>query len=156
MNISRLDLSLNKSSDQKLLKAEIQLNSLIDELNQRELPDYISKKINQDIVEINSTKGSANKLRSVIKKKQTGILKFIEKEIEIVSKNHYRNSWMLLGMLMFGLPFGIIFSLLIDNMAFAGIGLPIGMGIGIAIGTEKDKKYQNENKQLNFENTFGY
>ena len=32
------------------------------------------------------------------------------------------------------LPFGVLISILTDNFAFIGVGLPIGVAVGIAIG----------------------
>jgi adenine/guanine phosphoribosyltransferase-like PRPP-binding protein len=58
---------------------------------------------------------------------QSKILKTIEKELNIVPKNHFWNLWMILGMSAFGFPLGVAFALSIDNLAFIGIGLPVGM-----------------------------
>lgn len=55
---------------------------------------------------------------------------------------------MTLGMTIFGLPFGLMFAMSLDNMAFLGIGLPMGMPIGMAIGAAKDKKAKDEGKVL--------
>ena len=40
---------------------------------------------------------------------------------------------MAIGMVLF-LPVGLILSILIDNFAFIGVGLPIGVAVGVAIG----------------------
>ena len=40
---------------------------------------------------------------------------------------------MAIGMVLF-MPFGIIFSILIGNPAFIGMGLPLGAAVGVAIG----------------------
>lgn len=79
---------------------------------------------------------------------QKRILDLLEKKLQIVPKNHYRNQWMVLGMTAFGLPFGVVFANAIGNLGFMGIGLPIGIGIGIAIGTAKDNKTASQGKQL--------
>ena len=54
-------------------------------------------------------------------------------------------------MTAFGLPIGITFGMLMNNMGLLAIGLPIGMGIGIAAGSGMDKKAREEGRQLNIE-----
>jgi hypothetical protein len=115
------------------------------------LPEVIVETINQDIDNLNSFSGSGDELRKLITKKQTGILKVLEKELKLVPKNHYRNLWMVLGMSVFGIPMGVAFGASLGNMAFLGIGLPIGMVIGIAMGTGMDKKAHNEGRQIDME-----
>lgn len=59
--------------------------------------------------------------------------------------------WMVLGMSAFGLPIGLMFGLMMDNLAFLGIGLPIGMGLGLTLGTALDKKAFENGNQLDLE-----
>jgi len=40
---------------------------------------------------------------------------------------------MAIGMMIF-IPFGIIFSILSGNFAFAGVGIPLAVSVGVAIG----------------------
>jgi hypothetical protein len=40
---------------------------------------------------------------------------------------------MAIGMVLF-MPFGLIISILTDNSAFIGVGLPLGVAVGVAIG----------------------
>ena len=58
---------------------------------------------------------------------------------------------MALGMSAFGLPVGIMISVLTGNYAFVSIGLPIGMGAGVAVGSAFDRKAATEGRQLNIE-----
>lgn len=71
----------------------------------------------------------------------------LETEYGLVCKGHYQQKWMMYGIIL-GLPFGTIFSTILKNFAFTGIGLPIGMGIGIAIGAEKDRKAAADGRVL--------
>ena len=64
----------------------------------------------------------------------------IEKELKLVTKHHYRTTWLAVGMAAFGIPFGVAFGASLGNMAFLGIGIPIGMVVGMAIGSNMDKK----------------
>jgi hypothetical protein len=76
------------------------------------------------------------------------IFKLVEKELKLVTKNHYRRLWMVLGMTIFGVLLGVAFGASLGNMAFLGLGLPIGMAIGIGVGTVMDKKAATEGRQL--------
>lgn len=90
-------------------------------------------------------------MRKQIRKIQSGILKLIEKELKLVTKNHYRNTWLALGMAAFGIPLGVAFGTSLGNIAFIGIGLPNGLTVGIAVGTGMDKKAFEEGKQMDLE-----
>ena len=146
---------LNKRSDinqnNKLAGEYIQFEKLLNELKKKELPDNIIITLNKSIEQINSITDSESELRKLIKKSQEEIIKLIEKELNLVTKNHYRNSWLAIGMTVFGIPLGVAFGLSFGNMAFLGIGLPIGMAIGIAVGTGMDKKAFEEGRQLDLE-----
>ncbi len=147
------DVKYNKSfqKDNKLSKLLNQFEDLINELKKKKLPENLVLLINFKIEEINSIDDSKKRLKNKIKKNQSKIIQQVEKESKIVPKNHYRNTWLAIGMAAFGIPMGIAFGTSMGNMAFIGIGLPIGMAIGIAIGTNKDKKALEEGRQLNFE-----
>ena len=68
-----------------------------------------------------------------------------------MTKNHYRNTWLALGMAAFGIPLGVAFGMSLRNLAFLGIGLSIGLAIGIAVGTGMDKKAFEEGRQMDLE-----
>jgi hypothetical protein len=90
-------------------------------------------------------------LRKQIKKTQSSILKLIEKELKLVTKNHYRNTWLAVGMAAFGLPLGAALGTSLGDIGLLGLGLPIGMVIGMAVGSGMDKKAFKDGKQLNLE-----
>ena len=90
-------------------------------------------------------------MKKQLRKTQTSILSKIEKELKLVTKNHYRNTWLAVGMAAFGIPLGVAFGASLGNMAFLGIGLPIGMIIGMAVGTNMDTKAFDEGRQLDLE-----
>lgn len=151
MNIIELKERQNISDNIKLSRIYVQLGELLKELKNKELTPEIIKSINHDIEELNSTFLINNELRNLAKRKQTKIIKVVEKELKIVPKNYYRNLWLVVGMSAFGLPIGVAFGLSIGNIGLLGIGLPIGMGIGIAIGSGMDKKAFEEGRQLDIE-----
>lgn len=128
-----------------------QFNKLLEELRKRELSDELVIFINDKIEQLNASSGSIKELSKQLRKSQSQILQKIEKDLKLVTINHYRNSWMANGMLIFGIPLGVVFGTSLGNMAFIGIGIPIGMAIGLAIGTDMDKKAFEEGRQLDLE-----
>lgn len=148
MNIIKLIETKYGNISPKLKGIYSKFNGLIDELNSKELPDNTIDSINLDIEEMNSASPNMKGVSGYLLKKQTKILRLIEKEHKIVAKNYYRNLWMALGMSTFGVSFGVAYGLIIGNMAMLGIGIPIGMVIGIAIGSSLDKKAFSEGRQL--------
>ena len=143
----RTDIQENK----KLNDVYVRFCKLISELESKELPAEIVSVINKDIDELNSISDSGKIFKNQIRKTQLRIVRLIEKELKLVAKNHYRNTWLVLGMVIFGSSLGVGIGSSLGNMAFTGIGLPIGMIIGIVIGTGLDKKAFEEGRQLDLE-----
>lgn len=141
----------NIENDKKLLVKYQNFESLLSELEQKEIPSEIKNFINEEIEAINSFSGTDPELSKKIRKTSSGILKRVEKDLKLVPKNYYRGLWLALGMSAFGIPIGFAIALNIGNMAFLGTGFPIGMGIGIAVGTAMDKKALDAGRQLDFE-----
>ncbi len=121
---------------------------LLAELRQRSIPEEQVSSINKDIGELNAMADNDKKWYKEMKKVRYRIVQRVSKELNLVPKNFYRNQWMALGMTIFGLPLGLVFSFAIGNIAFLGIGLPIGMPIGMAIGANKDQQAAKEGRQL--------
>lgn len=128
-----------------------EFEQLMDELRKRELPADLVSSINQGIAFLNSFPGSNKTLLKQLKATEARILKLIEKELNLVTRNSYRTRWMVIGMSAFGVPIGVAFGASLGNMAFLAIGIPIGMSIGIAIGTSMDKKAFDEGRQIDIE-----
>jgi len=82
--------------------------------------------INKDIEDLNSISCSGDELRKLVRTKQTSIIKILENELKVVTKNYYRNLWLAIGMAAFGVPIGVAIGTSLGNMAFMGIGFPIG------------------------------
>ncbi len=151
MEIKELKKRPSIDQNKKLISAYAQFDQLLTELKKKELPEEIVKSINNGIDQINSVSESENELRKQIRKTQSGILELIEKELKLVTKNHYRNTWLALGMAAFGIPLGVAFGTSSGNMGLIGIGLPIGMVIGMAVGSDLDKKAVKSGRQLDVE-----
>lgn len=154
MEIKELVRRPNIEQNKKLNSAYTQLNTLLTELKKRDLNEKIVNSINKGIDQINAGSESEKAYRKQIRKTQSSILKSIESELKLVTKNHYRNTWLAIGMAVFGIPLGAAFGASMGNMGLLGIGLPIGMAIGIAVGSGMDKKALETGRQLNFEVKF--
>lgn len=150
MEIKELGKRSSIDQDKKLKCKLVNFEKLITELRKRKISSEIVISVNQNIEEVNSFYGSNKDLRKQICKSQSKILKLLEKDLKLVTRNHYRNMWLAIGMSAFGIPFGVAFGAILDNMGFIGMA-SIGMAIGIAIGTGMDKKAFEEGKQLDLE-----
>lgn len=155
MEIKHLEHRKDSVSNSKLNKIQVQFTELIEELNNKNLPDKTVEIINNHIEELNSSILSGSGFKRLLIKKQIQITKLLEKNHKLVPKNYYRNLWMILGMSAIGLPIGVAIVVSIGNMGLLAIGLPIGlpigMVIGLAIGSDMDKKASKEGRQLNIE-----
>lgn len=151
MKLKTLSQRPDIKSNDKLDRAYTQFGQLIQELADKKLPDEVLITINKDIEEINSSVETGKDLGDKIKKKQSRILKLLERELKLVPRNHYRNTWLVIGMAAFGIPLGVAFGTTLGNMGFLGIGIPIGLAIGIAVGTGMDKEAIKQGRQLDLE-----
>jgi len=151
MEIKSLQIKSTFSLDKKLTEKLESFQQLIRELNKKDIPVEMANSFSKDIEEINQFNGSAKDTLRLLRKKQSHILTRLEKELKLVSINHYRNQWLSVGMAAFGLPIGVAFGLSMGNLGLLGIGLPIGMGIGVAVGASMDKKAKEAGKQLDVE-----
>lgn len=150
MEIHQLTLTTN-TQNPKVETALSHLQNLVLILNEKKLQHNVVLQINFEIDEINRSVLVGNPLFNLIKKKQSNIIKLLEKDLKIVPVNYYRNIWIPLGMGAFGLPLGSLLGLSLGNIGLMAIGLPIGVAIGAAFGAVLDKKAKKEGRQLNIE-----
>ena len=151
MEINALKKRDGIDCNKNLTDLHAQFEKLLAELRKRDLPDEVVQSINTNIDLIDPVLESEKEYIKQLRKTQTDILSQVEKELKLVPKNHYRNIWLALGIAAFGVPLGVLFGIILDNMGFIGIGLPIGIPIGLAIGTLLDKKAADEGRQLDVE-----
>ncbi len=149
--ITDLKLNAKYKTHKKIFQKFSNLECLVAEVRKKELKTKVITYINQQISEFNACAESEKEYLKQIRKLQYNIIKILEKEQHIIPKGYYRNKWFALGMTTFGISFGVVFSVLLDNYAFIGIGLPIGMSIGMAIGAGKDNQAKKEGRQLDID-----
>jgi len=140
MTIEKLRHIEGIEDNKRLCKAYKRMQALIDALSKREVPNEMLNTINLDIQTINKFSGTQTELRKCLRKSYSKSLKLLEKELGWVTKDHYRNLWMSIGVAL-----GVAFSASFDNN---GIGLIIGLAVGITVGINLDKKAASEGKQL--------
>ena len=129
-------------------KKSTQLLALLEILAQKNLADTLVKAINQELENLNAH--SEKTLLKQLKKTQAVILKRIEKDEQLVTKYHFRNTWMSYGILI-GSGLGSVLGMRANNMSLVGFWLPLGMVFGMAIGIEKDKRAKALGKQLDLD-----
>ena len=144
----KLDEKVVKILRENANKKSIQLEALLELLAQKNLADTLVKAINQELENLNAH--SEKTLLKQLKKTQAVILKRIEKDEQLVTKHHFRNTWMAYGMLT-GSVLGSVLGMRANNMSLVGLWLPLGMVFGMAIGIEKDKRVKALGKQLDLE-----
>ncbi len=151
MNIKPIILSPTADIlEPKLTKRFTSLSNLIFSAGKHSLPDSMVMYFNQEIDSIGQFKGTTEETIQKLTAVQKDFLNKLEKEQKLVPKNHYRNIWLTLGIAVFGVPLGVAFGLLIDNMAMLGVGLPIGLALGIGFGSFLDQKAKKQGNQLDF------
>lgn len=91
---------------------------------------------------------SANTKTNMIRTFYLRMVDAVRKQFDLTTPNYFQSRWTALGILVFGIPLGLVFSMSIDNYAFLGMGIPVGLAIGIAIGADKDKKAKEAGKLM--------
>ncbi|MCE7992779.1 MAG: hypothetical protein HEP71_12400 [Roseivirga sp.] len=143
--IEEIEKRLKSVSDEKIEKSLNELILVFEDLDRREIPtesvaDLLKRLKNILVAELQLKQ---------INRLKTDLLSALRKQYGLVTPKYYQTLWMILGMTIFGVPFGMIFSLAIDNMAFLGLGFGFGMPIGMAIGIAKDKKALEDGMVIN-------
>ncbi|MFW5656566.1 MAG: hypothetical protein ACOCXS_00585 [Bacteroidota bacterium] len=149
--IKQLEPKISVEEHKRLKLPYERLNTLLNELKNRDLSYDVSGTINDKVAEINAFGGTPKALSKLLTESHYNIITLVKNEEGLFPKNYFQNSWLALGLSVFGLPIGVVWMAIYDNAAFIGLGLPIGLVIGMFIGMQKDKKVKKENKQLNIE-----
>lgn len=149
--INQLKTRNNLDQTKGLDKIYDKYQALIEELNDRAIPEDLMDQVNEEVAILDEMAEPDKKLKKAVKKSYTEVLKLLREEIDLVAKNYHRQTWMVLGMTIFGVPIGVGIAAAIGNIGIFGAFLPVGMAIGIAIGSGMDKKALAEGRQLEVE-----
>lgn len=139
------------NEDLKVQQAYNTYERFLAAIAKKEIPEKINTIIEMEIAEINNFKEEDGSLFVFIKKSQVTLLAVLESTLGIVAKNHFRNQWMVLGLVAFGIPLGVVIAMLANNYGLMGLGMAIGLPIGMLMGKKKDDKAAVDGKQLDFE-----
>lgn len=151
MEIKQLKRIPNLDQNKKLNRVYTQFDTLLAALREKNLSEEIVEYINTGVDQINAVNGSEKAILKQVRSTQSSILRLMEKKLKLVTKNHYRNLWLSLGMAAIGIPIGVAFGASFGNMGLLALGIPIGMVIGLVIGTKLDRKVLEEGNQLDIE-----
>lgn len=124
------------------------LGSLLHALEEHDLPE---EELEPFMTEIEEALAGDELRRGTLEKIEARLAQELEKTHGLVRPHHYRDQWLALGMASFGLPLGVAFGLLLDQMAYIGIGLPLGIAIGSAIGARKDQEAERAGRVLSID-----
>jgi hypothetical protein len=143
MELEHLQPENSDQLNKKEQKAVDHFNELIDALNDKEIDETTENYIKERISIIKD-----NVTFNTIKKEESKILDFVNKELGYLAQNHYMSLWIALGMSAFGVPLGVAIGLALDQLGFMGIGIAVGLAIGVGVGSSKDKEAKKQGKQL--------
>ena len=152
MKIESLQRRKGTEKNKKLSNAYDKMQSLIEALDKKEIPSPGLISINERIELINSFTGTEKELINILKKTYRFILTYIEKNLKLVSKHHFRARWLLYGTLA-----GVVLTSIFTNFKFinmngsAGLILPLAVASGIIIGVFLDNNVKKEGRQLELE-----
>ncbi|SFT90756.1 hypothetical protein SAMN05216474_3087 [Lishizhenia tianjinensis] len=124
------------------------LQKLVVTLNKYSLSEELVVLINKEIDLLNGIENHPRIFKRQLRVSQNRILSKLERKAKIVTKHHYRNMWLALGLGVFGVPIGVVLSSVLDNSGLIGVGFPFGMLIGIVLGNQMDKKAAAKGNQI--------
>src|SRR5210317_759765 len=110
MKIEGLQRRKGTEKNKKINDAYDKMQLLIEALNKKDIPSEELTTINDHIVSINSFGGTDKELTKELKKTYKIILSFIEENLKLVPKNHFRALWIVYGSLA-----GVVLSSIFAN-----------------------------------------
>ena len=121
-------------------------------LDKKDLPSHELTSINEHIALINSFNGTEKELIQMLKKTYTNVLTFIDEQLELVPKHHFRALWILYASLAAAVLSSVFHSSGFMSIgALASVFLPISVLIGIFVGTYLDNRAKKEGRQIELE-----
>jgi len=150
MKLIQLKQLKNVEHNQKLNKVYLYFLNLTTDLENRQLSLNVIDIINEEINNINKFSGTNKEVIKNIELSIKNVLITIEKELDIVLKQHYQRLWMIYGMII-----GTLFSIIVTTIGYENTwytfptGTSIGLLLGLIAGKKKDSTVKKRNLQLN-------
>ena len=132
----------------RLQKTYDSLLKFVDALNEKELTESFVNTSNEQIAELDQLASDDRVFKKKLVKIRSSLSSRAIKELKYIPKNYYMVLGMAIGMSAFGIPMGVVFGTVMDNMGLLSLGIPIGMSMGMVFGIALDKKAQDEGRQL--------
>lgn len=129
-------------------ETQTKYENLLNQLQTKELTSSFIDFVDEEINKLNQSELIAKKYFRMMESSRRRIINKMVQDLKLYPKQYHQNMWLALGMSVFGIPIGMLMSIVLDSMAFIGIGLPLGLSIGIFVGQAKDKKAKSEGKQI--------
>lgn len=138
---------IDSMPNDKLAKVYQRLQHILVIAETKGLSSSTIDKINDKIQTLNSSNKINGALYRLANLTEDEIITILERDADIVPVGYYSKKWVTVGMLIYGIPFGIILGLITKNMGLFALGLPIGIAIGAFIGKKMDTKATIEGRQ---------
>ncbi len=128
-----------------------QMRDILKDLRERSLPGRVVDRVNLLVADMNDAIAADHVDRKRMERNVRQLLRLLEKEVELVPRNHHSNLWRGLGIAVFGVPLGLAVGSSVGEIGLVGLGLPVGVVFGTAVGILLDRKAHREGRQLDVE-----
>lgn len=106
------------------------------------------KFVNQEVLSFNEKKHTVKSAIKELGNLQFNVLRELRIKEGLLLPDYYQNHYMTLGVLLLGIPLGLIIAFIFSKWSLALIGFPFGMILGALFGRQKDKVEKGRGKQL--------
>ena len=138
--------STNRSTANQL--AVKRFDQLLQEVHRMELPPEVIVELNTELEKLELLSAFDKKFFKQLKKSKAVLLTILYQEVRVVSKNHYRDLWIALGLFAIGIPLGIFLMFFLNGSSAIAIGIALGSAMGIVIGNNLDRQAEAEGRQM--------
>lgn len=135
--VSQLERARDRQEKKNLIKELNTLAKIFRQLEERQIDIH---ELESHTTSISYTLDSGEYSGYKISRLKSSLVQVLNKKYGLTTKGYHQGLWMVLGMSIFGMPFGTVLGFSLNNFGLFGVGLPIGMVIGMALGSQKDKK----------------
>lgn len=152
MTFQRIQRKKGTENHKTLSGAYQKIESIIEALDQKTIPERELISINDRVEKINSFNGSDKDLVKLLKKSYREILTLLDEQLNLVLKHHFRAQW-----LFYGTIAGAALTTVVTSVGWTtlnGLGslvLPLVVAAGIVIGIAMDNNARISGRQIEIE-----